>query len=41
MSDSSIHAEQAGCRHGRTFIEWTGRTGHVAMTADYDLELEE
>ena len=33
-------AEALADQHGGTFIEWTGRTGHVVTTADYDLELE-
>ena len=33
-------AEALADEHGGTLIEWTGRTGHVVTTADYDLELE-
>ena len=33
-------AEALADQHGGTFIEWTGRTGHIVTTADCDLELE-
>jgi len=33
-------AEALADEHGGTFIEWTGRTGHIVTTADCDLELE-
>jgi hypothetical protein len=33
-------AEALADEHGGTFIEWTGRTGHLVTTAGYDLDLE-
>lgn len=33
-------AEAVADRHSGTYIQWTGRTGHVVTTAEYDLELE-
>jgi hypothetical protein len=33
-------AEALADEHSGTFVKWTGRTGHVVTTAEYDLELE-
>jgi hypothetical protein len=33
-------AEALADEHGGTFIEWTGRTGHIVTTAEYDPEIE-
>ena len=32
-------AEALADEHSGTFVQWTGRTGHVVTTAEYDLEL--
>ena len=33
-------AEALADEHGGTFIEWTGRAGHVVTTAEHDLEIK-
>jgi len=32
-------AEALADEHSGTFVQWTGRTGHLVTTAEYDLEL--